>query len=210
MTELILVRHGETAWNAGEVFRGRADIGLNERGLKQAEMAGQYLKDAAVEAVYSSPLTRAAGTAAAIARRHGLEIITATGLNDLDFGAWQGMTHNAVREDYGELYDQWRTEPADMRMPGGESLDEVRARAMVLVEAVIAWHHGTVALVSHRVVLKVLICAMLGLDNSHFWDFRLETGALTVFRHERGRFVLDRHNDVSHLKSLPENPAADF
>ena len=56
----------------------------------------------------------------------------------------------------------------------------------------------------------MLICALLGLDNSHFWDFRLDSGALTVFRHERGRFVLERHNDTSHLESLPKTSAADF
>jgi len=210
MTRLILIRHGETAWNAGEVFRGRADIGLNERGLKQAELAGLCLKDTAVEAVYSSPLKRARDTAAAIARHHGLEVAVTEGLNDFNFGAWQGMAHDDVREKYRELYDQWLKEPARVRMPAGENLDEVKARAMALVKTVIARYRGAIALVSHRVVHKTLICALLDLDNSHFWDFRLETGALTVFRHERGRFVLERHNDTSHLESLPKTSAADF
>jgi broad specificity phosphatase PhoE len=95
-------------------------------------------------------------------------------------------------------------------MPAGESLNDVRRRAVGLVDKVIARHEGTVALVSHRVVNKVLICALLGLDNSHFWNIRLDTCGITTFIYEKGRFILTRHNDTSFLKPIPKAATSDF
>jgi probable phosphoglycerate mutase len=95
-------------------------------------------------------------------------------------------------------------------MPGGESLDVVRERALKVVQAVVAKHNGTVVLVSHRVVNKVLICALLGLDNSHFWNIRQDNCGITTFVHENGRFILIKHNDTSFLTPLLKAKPNDF
>lgn len=210
MTELIIARHGETDWNVGEVFRGRLDVGLNETGIAQAEALASYLADCAVEAVYSSPLKRALGTADAVASRRGLEVGIEQGLVDFDYGAWQGLTQQQVRERYPELYGRWLKEPHLVAMPDGESLDEVEQRARRAVDGVVASHHGTVALVSHRVVNKVLICSLLGLDNSHFWNIRQDVAGITVFEYKEGRYTLTRHNDTSHLGRSQRHALTDF
>jgi len=210
MAEIILVRHGETEWNVGEIFRGRIDIDLNETGKKQAELLGEYLSELKIEAVYSSPLKRALNTAHAIARHHNLEVQITNGLNDLDFGQWQGLSRQEVRDKYQEVYAEWLNHPERVRLPGGETLSEVRARAVKVADEVIAKHTGMVVLVSHRVVNKVLICALLGLDDSHFWNIRLDTCGITTFTYENGRFVLARHNDTSFLKPLKRGRLADF
>jgi alpha-ribazole phosphatase len=208
--DIILVRHGETEWNVGEIFRGRIDIDLNETGRKQAELLGKYLSDSKIEAVYSSPLKRALNTAQTIARHHHLEVQIASGLNDLDFGQWQGLSLQEVTEKYKELYTEWANHPERVKLPGGETLGQVRERAIKVVDEVIARHKDTVALVSHRVVNKVLICALLGLDDSHFWNIRLDTCGLTTFIYENGRFILAQHNDTSFLKPLKKARLADF
>jgi len=74
----------------------------------------------------------------------------------------------------------------------------------------IARYKETVVLVSHRVVIKVLICALLGLDNSHFWGIKQDTCAITNFTYERGRFILTRHNDTSYLKPIHRATLNDF
>jgi alpha-ribazole phosphatase len=208
--EIILVRHGETEWNVGEIFRGRIDIDLNETGKKQAELLSEYLSGLKIEAVYSSPLKRALNTAQAIARHHNLRVQITDGLNDLDFGQWQGLSLEGVREKYKEAYAEWANHPERVRLPGGETLGQVRKRAIKVVDEVTAKYKGAVVLVSHRVVNKVLICALLGLDNSHFWNIRLDTCGLTTFTYENGRFVLIRHNDTSFLKPLKKAKLADF
>ena len=210
MTEIILARHGETDWNVEEVFRGRIDVELNETGIKQAELLAEYLKGLSIAAVYSSPLKRALKTAEMIAGYHDLNVGTAPGLIDFDFGKWQGLSHQEVKDSYKELYAEWIRNPHQVEMPGGESLDDVRIRAVGVVDEVIAQYEGIVVLVSHRVVNKVLICALLGLDNSHFWNIRQDTGGITVFACENGQFVLVSHNDTSYLKPVQKAPASDF
>jgi broad specificity phosphatase PhoE len=201
MTEIILVRHGETEWNTGDVFRGRIDIGLSETGLKQAAALGEYLKNAEVDAIFSSPLKRALATAEAINRYHNLEIETADGLIDYDFGEWQGMSRQDIKTKYTELYNEWNTHPERVKTPGGETLNDVRDRALDFINDILNGYKGSIILASHRVVLKVIVCALLGLDNSHYWNIELDTCGITTFTFENNRFTLIRHNDTSFMKS---------
>jgi broad specificity phosphatase PhoE len=210
MTEIIIARHGQTEWNVGEVFRGRADIELDETGVKQAELLAEYLSSAKIDAIYSSTLKRALRTAKAIASHHQLEVEIASGLIDFNFGEWQGLPHEEVKDKYKELYAQWTNNPHKVRTPAGETLDDVRKRAVSVVDEVIDRYEGTVVLVAHRVVNKVLICALLGLHNSHFWDIRQDTCGITTFNYENGRFILTEHNNTSYLRSIQKTPLSDF
>ena len=210
MTQIILVRHGETEWNVEEIFRGRIDIELNATGLKQVELLAEYLSHIRIDAVYSSPLKRALKTAEMIAGYHKLDVEKALGLIDFNYGEWQGLAHQQVKDKYKELYVEWINSPDQVKMLAGESLSDVRERAMGVVSDVIDKYVGTVVLVSHRVVNKVLVCALLGLDNSHFWNIRLDTCGITTFIYQNGRFILTKHNDTSYLKTIPKPPLSDF
>ena len=211
MIEIILTRHGETDWNLNEVFRGRIDVELNETGIRQAELLGKYLSDLKVDFIYSSPLKRAVKTAEAVARYQNLEVNTVQNLIDFDYGEWQGLSRREVTERYPDLHEDWIDLPEQVRMPGGECLQDVRNRVLPFVEdTVMECEEGRVVFVSHRVVNKVLICALLGLDNSHFWNIRLDPCGISSFTYERRRFILTSHNDTSHLKSAHGTALTDF
>jgi len=210
---LVLVRHGETAWNREEVFRGRADVPLNETGRIQARAVSRSLADEPVDAVYSSPLVRAIETAEAIAAPHGLAVAPHEELTDFDCGDWQGHTLDEVRTGYPDLFRAWADRPHTVRFPHGETLDEVRSRAVHGIETVLSQGTGgrTTVVVAHRVVNKVLLCAMLGLDNSRFWNIFQSTACINriVF----GRYGPEIHglNDVGHLRDAGTEPIdADF
>ena len=205
MTSIYLVRHGQTAWNKEEIFRGRTDIPLDETGLKQAELVGQYFKGMEIYGIYSSPLSRAWQTAQKVAQFHDLKVQPLQGILDMSFGNWEGRPHQEIRESDMETYRQWVETPHLIRLPGGESLDDVRVRAMAALEEVIRKNPGkTLALVSHRVICKVLICAILGLDNSHFWQITQDTTAINLIQHRNGKFILSLMNETCHLKPLKE------
>ncbi len=218
MTEIILVRHGQTAWNLGEVFRGRADVPLDETGRKQAELLAGYLDSRKLVAALSSPLVRALETAEAVAVRHGLKVEVSPGLTDIDFGEWQGLSRAEVKDRYSNAYATWRNHPDQVTIPAGESLAEVRQRAMAVVTDLVSGAEGAavvgddraILIATHRVVLKLLACAMLGLDDSHFWSFRLDTAGTTVFSHHDGRFVLNSCNVTAYLEPLGGDRLADF
>ena len=210
MTELILARHGETAWNVEKVFRGRADVNLNEVGVAQAELLGKYLSNWELEAIYSSPLRRALDTANMVARYQKIAIAIAEGLTDFNYGRWQSLPEQEVRRLYPALLNEWHSNPHEVKMPRGESLEDIRRRAVEVVDGILAKHNGNVLLVSHRVVIKVLICHLLGLDSSHFWSIRQDVCGITVFDYVHGRFILTRHNDTSHLRELQKSVLDDF
>lgn len=210
MNKIILIRHGETEWNRQEIFRGRIDVDLNDTGRRQAELLAEHLSKVEIDAVYSSPLKRATETAKRIAHYQELEVQIASGLVDFDYGEWQGLPKEAVKTKYPELYTQWLENPHQVKIPTGESLDNVTERALCVVNEVIPKHPGTVVLVSHRVVNKVLICALLGLSNAHFWHIKQDTGGLTTFTHEKGRFILTEHNITAYLEPLGKASLGDF
>ena len=211
MLEIILVRHGQTDWNASETFRGRLEVDLNDVGMKQAESLGDYLGKEKIDIIYSGPLQRAVVTAKAIANGQNLDINTVENLTDFDYGDWQGISRQEVEKNYPELYRDWLDTPEQVKMPGGESLEDVRKRAMPFIEdAMMRSGEGKIVFVSHRVVIKVVICALLGLDTSHFWSFRIDTCGLTRFTAGDGRLVLTKHNDTSFLAPSETSGGRDF
>jgi len=210
MAKLILARHGETVWNVEKVYRGRTDVNLDEVGIKQAELLGRYLSNRELGAIYSSPLRRALDTANIIARYQNIGVHVADGLIDFDYGEWQSLPEQEAKRLYPTLHNEWHNNPHRVRMPGGESLEDVRRRAIEVVNDVLSKYQGSVVLVSHRVVNKVLICSLLGLDNSYFWNIKQDVGGITIFNYVAGRFVLTRHNDTSHLRELQKSVLDDF
>jgi len=211
MTEIILVRHGRTPWNKDKIFRGTFDIPHDEVGQEEVRLAGEWLKGETIHAAYSSPLSRARDTAEAIARHHGLEVHDLPGLIDLNYGDWQGVPLAEVKVKYADLYRQWETAPHTVRFPHGETLEEVRARALNAVNEVLQRHPGQVVLLAaHRVVNKVLIAAFIGLDNSHFWRIGQDTAAINRFQWTGSTWNIMLINDTCHLSSMARGPYVDF
>jgi broad specificity phosphatase PhoE len=207
MTRIVLVRHGQTVWNREQRFRGQSDVELDEFGLRQAEATGQYVATRwPVVAVYASPLRRTMQTAEAVASAQRLAARPLEGLIDISFGEWQGCTVDEVERGYPDLLRAWWEAPHTVRFPGGESLDVVRDRVVATLDAVVARHTGeAVALVSHTVVNRVLLCAVLGWGNDRFWRLQQETCAVNVFDVEKdGAFTVVLLNDTCHLRALSE------
>jgi len=212
MTRVYLVRHGTTDWNKEEIFRGRLDCKLNETGQAEARALAEYFTDIPLQAIYSSPLSRAMETAQAVAEAKALQVVPHPEFIDIDFGEWQGLPLKEVREKYAELYRLWRERPEVVHFPGGETLAQVRARAWEGLQKVVRENPEKTALIlSHRVVTKVLICTVLGLDDSRFWHIQQDTTAVNCIEHNRGFFVTSLINDTCHLKSIhPDTRKKDF
>ncbi len=127
MTRIILVRHGQTEWNRVERFRGHADVPLNETGLAQAEATGLRIHgEWQPSAVFSSPLSRAVKTAEAIAKHFDLPVQIQSGLVDIDYGEWQGLSPDEVRARWPAELDAWYHQPDQAIIPDGETLAQLR------------------------------------------------------------------------------------
>jgi len=202
MTRVILVRHGETEWNRVERFRGRADVPLNDTGLFQAQATGRRVANEwRPMAIYSSPLSRAVKTAEAVAWHFDLRVEVHLGLIDIDYGEWQGLTPAEAKERWPEVVGAWYDAPHTAQIPGGETLDDLRVRAMRAVNEIANRHKGqTIVLVSHTVVNRIILLGALGLGNDRFWRLSQDTCAINVFDAEGSVFTIVRLNDICHLR----------
>ncbi|PIP37788.1 MAG: hypothetical protein COX20_00510 [Desulfobacterales bacterium CG23_combo_of_CG06-09_8_20_14_all_52_9] len=211
MMKLYLVRHGQTAWNLGEVFRGRADIPLDETGKKEVHLAGEALKGEILHAVYSSPLSRSMETAENIVKFQNIPVTPLEAIIDISYGEWEGKPLVEVQEKYPDLYSTWLKEPHKVRFPGGESLDEVSSRTMGAITRLVEKHKDeNIALVAHRAPNKVICCALLGIDNSHFWRIQQDTASTNLFTYKDGVWIVSFLNDTSYLKVLAKPALSDF
>lgn len=170
--KLYLVRHGETDSNAARRYLGWSDEPLNAVGLAQAQALAQRLSTASVTAIYSSDLPRAMQTAAAIAARHGLPVVSLPGLREADFGRWSGLTYTEIEAADPQALRAWLADPETVAPPGGETLAAVRCRAL----AALPRQDGAVV-VSHGGALRAIISA---LTDRPFWSAEVPPGSLTL------------------------------
>ncbi|MCX5910945.1 MAG: histidine phosphatase family protein, partial [Deltaproteobacteria bacterium] len=160
-----------------------------------------YFEDVPIEGIYSSPLSRALETARPTAESKGREVIPDPAFTDLDFGTWQGLPQKEAQEKYPDLYRLWREQPGTVSFPQGENLAQVRNRTWEGLNRLAEENpKRTILIVTHRVVTKVLICAALRLDDSHFWQVKQDSTAINCLEYSRGIFNIALINDTCHLK----------
>ena len=210
-TKVYVVRHGQTAWNLEEVFRGRMDIPLDETGKKEVHLAGEALKDETLHAIYSSPLSRSMETAENIAKFQNINVEPLEAIVDISYGEWEGVRLEEVQKKYPDLYALWLNEPHKVTFPNGESLEAVRVRVMDAINHLIEKHENeNIALVAHRVPNKVICCSLLGIDPSNFWRIQQDTASTNLFTYKDGQWIISYLNDTSYLKVLGKPALSDF
>lgn len=205
MTQIILVRHGETEWNesSGERLRGRANLDLCGLGIRQARATAARIREWQVDAVYSSPLQRAVATAMIITEGLELEVESLDTIIDVDYGRWQGLSLKDAERDNSEMYSLFLRSPHLVTFPDGESLGHVRTRVITAINIILPQAVGrTVVLVSHKVVCKVLLCVLLDLDDSHFWQMEQHPCGISQIDTCGGVPVLTLLNDTCHLRGV--------
>jgi 2,3-bisphosphoglycerate-dependent phosphoglycerate mutase len=164
MTQLWLVRHGQTAWNIEGRFQGQADPPLNATGWDQARALVPQLVGISFAALYSSDLQRAHTTARVIADSLGLPVNLEPGLREINQGEWEGMLSVDIRERFAEAWLARQRDPLNARAPGGESIAEVAERVWATVDGIVLRHpHRPILLVSHGLALATIICRARGL-----------------------------------------------
>jgi len=197
---LILIRHGETEHNRGQLTLGRADVPLNDRGRAQARaLATSFLRRP--DAIVSSPLARALDTARGIASATGVDMEIDDGLIEMDVGEMEHLTSAELRNGYADFLRQWMSRDcSDARMPGGETLREVQDRAWGSVERLReAYADGEVVAVTHNFVILMLICRAIALPIADFRRVRQALAARTVIEVGERSSTLLQLNDQSHL-----------
>lgn len=204
MTEIFLIRHGETAWNAERRLQGHLDIPLNEEGRRQAAALARALAGKAVHMIFSSDLSRAASTARAVAERHGLPLHTDAALRERCFGAFEGLLYDELEAQFPEAYAQWRVRDPHARYPAGERCAETFAefaqRAVGAVSRIAETHRGKrVVIVTHGGVLDCVYRAAHGMDISAPRNFEVLNASINHVQWDGERLKVLVWSDNTHL-----------
>jgi len=195
MLKVYLLRHGETQYNAdGNRYCGRTDVWLTEKGLKQARLVFEQLKDKKIDAVYSSPLERARHTAKLATGSETVE--TDTRIIEIDFGDWEGKTKDEFIAEDPASWNDWMDDPGTARAGRtGESGKEVIARLEAFYNEMLRKHfNGTILVVGHNGINRLYMAHKLGMNLKHYRRIVQENSSVTEFE-------LDNNGDFS-LKKL--------
>ncbi|MBN1450235.1 MAG: histidine phosphatase family protein [Anaerolineales bacterium] len=199
MLHLILVRHGETEWNAQRRYQGQSDVLLSELGRRQAELVAERLASQKIDAVYASDLKRAWETAQIIVEKSGLQVMSEPRLRELKFGVLEGLTFDEAQEQYPEMINAW-LEDFNRSPQGAETIDVFNARVVSLLNDLKAKHdEQTVLLVAHGGPLSEVLRVVLGLSREKRWYLEMENASLSEALIAETYVSLKRLNDTCHL-----------
>lgn len=200
-TKLFLVRHGETIWNKELKYQGHTDTPLSEEGLRQAELVAARLAGEKIDTVYASDLSRAMITAEMIASRHGLTVGAETDLREIKFGHWEGLTYDRIVDGWSDEMSRLYTNTDEVRIPGGETFHELKARATGAITRLVEKHRGqNIVVVSHGGTIRTIICAILDIHLNHVWDIRQDNTAVNIIEFYKHRTLVTLVNDAHHLR----------
>lgn len=196
ITELYLIRHGETELNTKGVYYGWTDCELSENGIMQAEDLADILQNVSFDAVISSSLIRAVVTAAVVSGFTPDEVIKDDRLRELNFGDWEGMHHSEVKEKYKEAWEKWGMDWKNAAPPRGESFGEIYSRVKCCIEDILKKHKGErVLVVSHQGAMRIIPMVLLGLPEEAYWSFTAEQGRYSHYEiDDTGRCIVKRVN----------------
>ena len=186
--QVLLVRHGATDWNLQGRCQGATDLDLNEVGVRQAKQIVASLTNEPIHGIYSSNLKRAQQTAQFFSLRHQLPVLIENDVRELDHGELEGLTFAQIKENYSQFIQKWRTEPAEIQVPGGERLVDVARRAWNGLNRIVQRHAAEQAIivVSHNFPILSIICRITGTHLNNYRTFHLDPCSVTRLSHNEG------------------------
>ena len=204
VTTVILVRHGQTTYNAQGRLQGFLDIPLSDNGIAQAKLLAKSLKDYPIDVFIASPLKRAYLTTEFVAKAQGKTIAyTDERLREINYGDVAGLTPEERKSRFPIEDDLWKNRPWLVQFPNGETLRDLEYRSRNALEDAVAKYPGkTIFIGTHSRVNMVLICSVLGIDLEHFWQIDSDNTSVNVLRYEDGVWTAVLINSVAHLGKL--------
>lgn len=204
MTKILLIRHGETAWNAVRRLQGHLDIALNDEGTRQAQALARALADEPLAAIVSSDLQRAVQTAQAASQHHPLSVQQDPQLRERAYGVFEGMLYADIERLYPVEFAAWQARDADAMMPHGERFAEsFRQFYQRCITAITEWAERypgqTIAMVAHGGVLECAYRAAQGMSLDSPRDFQVRNASINRFTLAGGKLSLDSWGEVDHL-----------
>ena len=201
-TRIYLVRHGQVEGYQEKRYNGQSDVPLTETGREQSERICACLSAIALDAVYSSDLSRSCYCARLVAEGHGLAVIVEEALREINFGDWEGHTWVELQKAYPQEWQQRLADLTNYQVPGGESLQEAADRVRPMIRGLLEKHPGgKIALVAHGGVNRIVLLDAIGAALEKAFAIEQDYGCLNIIDYlDDGHAVVRLLNDTAHLK----------
>jgi broad specificity phosphatase PhoE len=210
VTRLYLIRHGETQGADTKRYKGHIDVPLSENGIKQVERLAEYIyqntehraqntehrtqntehrtqntehrtQSTELKAIYCSDLSRAIKSAEIIAEPHSIKPVVFKDLRERNFGIWEGMTFDEIKEKYPEEFNAWANNPLKFSPMQGESTIEVKERALKVFSEIIEKHkEQCIAMVAHGGINRIILCHLLGIPLENIFRIEQDFAAVNI------------------------------
>ncbi|PKM89996.1 MAG: alpha-ribazole phosphatase [Firmicutes bacterium HGW-Firmicutes-12] len=199
---LYLVRHGLTIWNHEFRYQGHTDISLSSEGIAQAKALQQRFQLENFTAIFCSDLQRAQETARIINQPHKLRIQVNQYFKEINFGEWEGLTYDDLKDKYPEQIKVWQKTPHLLRLERGETFVELRDRALIGIREITSkYPEGNILIVTHGGTIASLICGLLEEPLTKMWDYKQKNSAVNILNISDKKVTIELLNDTSHLQS---------
>ena len=190
-TRFVLIRHGETDYNAEGRWQGaRSDPPLNATGRAQSEAIADTLAGRSIDALYTSPQLRARETAGTVARRLGLEPVVLEDLREMDHGEWEGRTRAEILARWAPEFEAFEADPLHVRRPGGDSYGDLADRVWPVLDRLAERHRGkTVALVTHGGPVRLILSRVLDRPLTERGEFGVDNASVFTVEESSGQWL---------------------
>lgn len=196
MTEIIFVRHGESDMNKEGVFCGWSNSPLTPNGIKQAEKVRDKLKKEKLNLVITSDLDRCLNTASIINSYHKVDMIKESGLKEINFGKWEGLSYNEIHKNFPKESKLWEEDYLNYPVPSGESLREMYTRVNQAFNKIKEkYSKEKILIVSHSGVIRAILSKEICGSVDGYWKFKINNCSLTRLEYVDGFPVLKAIND---------------
>ena len=200
MRRVFLLRHGKTEWNGQFRYQGTSDVPLNEEGRSQAQRTALRLASLSIDAIYASSLSRARETAEIVSKTLGVPVKGFyEELWEMNFGAWEGLTASDIERSYAESFRLWRRNPERVKIPKGESFNEVVERVTRGMKKILSDRGENILVVAHGGSIRAALAGLFAMDISASWRIRIDNCSLTSMELINDRVMLAFANDTLHL-----------
>ncbi len=192
-TQLILIRHGITAWNKQGRYCGYKDVGLSSQGKAQVIKLRAGIKNISIDRIYCSDRKRALQTKAILFGKNDFTMLK--GLREINFGVFEGLKHDEIMEKFSAVYKQWLIDPYKVRIPKGEQIQVFKKRVQGAIRKILQANFGkTIVVICHGGVIAIFVSSIL--KSRNFWRHVPSASSVTVVEHKNNKFKLKDFNSI--------------
>ena len=200
MMRLVLVRHGQTEWNADGRYQGQSNVALSALGRKQAASLAARFPMGSLDAIYSSDLDRARETAESVGKKFGVSVRLEPAFRELSFGDWEGLTYREISARWPKEAEKLFTAPDELKIPHGETFQELQKRALDKLNELYENHvDQTVGVFAHGAINKTILAGLMHIPLHYLWSLRQDNTAVNILRLDDGYVTVELVNGTFHL-----------